>query len=102
MLSRVQKGVYILILSFVLLVVYSFLLNLAFAQTEIDSVSALFFDSCKECYEIEGRDQYTGKWTYGYGIDHGTFVEENLWLSDESSLKSEERFVDYLVDEQIR
>jgi len=53
------------------------------AQTEFETVSVLFFDSCKECIEID-RISEKG-FEYGYRIEHGTWAEEHYWYGETKS-----------------
>jgi len=50
------------------------------AQTLEIAEVALFFDSCKECIEIDRVSEKGSE--YGYKIEHGTWSEEHYWYGD--------------------
>jgi len=64
------------------LFVASFFVVTAFvtAQTFEIAEIALFFDSCKECVEIDRVSEKGSE--YGYVINHGAWSEEHYWYGE--------------------
>lgn len=73
----IEKRAFVAFLVWITCVYLILFVSLVYAQAS-DPISALFFDSCKECIPID-RPGLEYKNEYGYKIDHGSWSEEHVW-----------------------
>ena len=70
----------------VMLVIGVLLIAVVFVPVVFGQVSkipelSLFFDSCSDCLEVIVQD-YTGRYEYGYRVEHGTWAEEHVYYGE--------------------